>query len=296
VLALLGAVALGAGIAVLRSYGPRYRVARLLATVPRVTAADALAIAASGVARYVRVDGRIDAEDDFEDADHRPLVFRRTRLEARRNGAWQTIDESREAVPFEVREGLDAIAVDGDALEAGLVVIPRESVGTAADVPDRVPTDLPPDTPVRLRIEQVSSVEHASVLGVPVADGADGADGARLTAGLGRPLVLTTLEEREAMRVLAEGGSARPRAAAALLVAGLVLLAAAAGAWLLQATGVLAASPSPTPAQGGDPRSPGEGPGLVGDPGFALLAVALIALASIVLTLGWVRLTRTGDG
>lgn len=293
VLALLGAVALGAGFAVLRSYGPRYRVARLLATVPRVTVADALAIAASGDARYVRVDGRIDAEDDFEDADHRPLVFRRTRLEARRGGGWQTVDESREAVPFEVRDGLDALAVDGDALDHGLVVIPRESLGTAADVPDRVPARLPPTTPVRLRIEQVSSVEHASVLGVPVAGAAGGA---RLTAGLGRPLVLTTLEEREAMRVLAEGGGARPRLAAALLVAGLLLLVAAAGAWLIGAIGVLAASPSATPAQGGDPRSSGEGPGLVGDPGFALLAVALIALASIVLTLGWVRLTRTGDG
>jgi hypothetical protein len=292
-LALLGAVALGAGFAVLRSYGPRYRVARLLAIVPRISVADALALAATGEARYVRVDGRIDAADDFEDADHRPLVLRRTRLEVRRNGTWQAVDESRESVPFEVREGLVAIAVDGDALDHGLVVIPRESIGTAADVPDRVPAGLPLSTPVRLRIEQVSSVEHASVLGVPVAGGAGGA---RLTAGLGRPLVLTTLEEREAMRVLAEGGGARPRLAAALLVTGLVLLAASAGAWLLGVTGVLAASPSATPAQGGDPRSSGEGPGLVGDPGFALLAVGLIALASIALTLGWVRLTRTGDG
>ena len=47
--------------------------------------------------------------------------------------------------------------------------MPRESVGTAADVPDRVPDGTPPDRVVRLRVEQVSSVEHAIVLGVPVA-------------------------------------------------------------------------------------------------------------------------------
>ena len=53
----------------------------------------------------------------------------------------------RERVPFEVRDGLDAIAVDDAALDAGLVVVPRESVGTAADVADRVPAGTPPDDP-----------------------------------------------------------------------------------------------------------------------------------------------------
>lgn len=297
-LAILGAAALGAGFGVLRSYGPRYRVARLLATVPRISVAEAVALAARGTPRYVRVDGRIDAEDEFEDADHRPLVLRRTRLETQRRGGWRggvwrAVEDGREVVPFEIRDGLDAIVVDGDALDDGLVVIPRESIGTAADIPDRVPADLAPTTAVRVRIEQVSSVEHATALGVPVI-GDDGR--ARLTAGLGRPLVLATLEEREAMRVLADGGGLRPRVAALLLAAGLILLVAAAGAWFIGAAGVLAASPSPTPAQGGDPRSSGEGPGLVGDPAFALLVVGLIALGTIVLTLAWVRLTRTGDG
>jgi hypothetical protein len=291
-LAILGAAALGAGFGVLRGYGPQYRVARLLATVPRVSVAEAIALSRGDRPRYVRVDGRLDAEEEFEDADHRPLVLRRTRIEARRGGTWRTLEDGRQAVPFEIREGLDAIAVDGAVLDHGLVVIPRESLGTAGDIPDRVPAGLPATTPVRVRIEQLSSVEHATVLGVPVADGAGGA---RLTAGLGRPLVLTTLEQREAMRILAEGGAARPRLAAALLGGGLVLLVASGAAWLLGAVGVLAADPSPTPAQGGDPRSSGEGPGLVGDPGFALLVVGLIALASIVLTLGWIRLARTGD-
>ena len=52
---------------------------------------------------------------------------------------WVTVDEHTTAVAFDVREGLDAIAIDHDALDAGLVVVPRESVGTAADAPDRVP-------------------------------------------------------------------------------------------------------------------------------------------------------------
>jgi hypothetical protein len=51
----------------------------------------------------------------------------------------------------------------------------------------------------------------------------------------------------------------------------------------------LAASPSP--ATGGDPRSSGEGPGLVGDPLRALAIVAAVAVVAIGGTLGWIRLT-----
>ncbi len=53
---------------------------------------------------------------------------------------------------------------------------------------------------------------------------------------------------------------------------GVVVVAAAGLLWLACALATLAASPSPEPAVG-DPRSSGQGPGLVGDPGFALLAV-----------------------
>jgi hypothetical protein len=52
----------------------------------------------------------------------------------------------------------------------------------------------------------------------------------------------------------------------------------------------LGASPSPA-VVGGDPRSSGQGPGLVGDPAFALIAVIAIGLASLVATLVYVRLT-----
>jgi hypothetical protein len=60
---------------------------------------------------------------------------------------------------------------------------------------------------------------------------------------------------------------------------------------LLLAGAAFAASPSPTTAAGGDPRSSGQGPGLVGDPLAAIVAVAVVALASLGATLLYVRLT-----
>jgi hypothetical protein len=69
----------------------------------------------------------------------------------------------------------------------------------------------------------------------------------------------------------------------AWILAGIVVTAQGTGA-------ALAATPSPAP--GGDPRSPGEGPGLVGDPVLAIVAVMAIALASVVLTLVYLRLTE----
>ena len=70
----------------------------------------------------------------------------------------------------------------------------------------------------------------------------------------------------------------------------LVGAASAIGLWLSLAVPALAASPSPG-AGGGDPRSPGQGPGLVGDPLFALLVVVAIGIGSVLATLVYVRLT-----
>ena len=65
---------------------------------------------------------------------------------------------------------------------------------------------------------------------------------------------------------------------------------------LVAAASTLAAEPGATPGTGGDPRSPGQGPGLVGDPLFAIGVVVLVALVSIGLTSGYVRLTGSrGD-
>jgi hypothetical protein len=220
---IVGFVALLAGATVLRTFGPNYRIGRLLASTPEVSVGEARSLA-GGRARYVRVHGRIDAEDEFEDDVHRPLVFRRTRLELLRDGRWVAFEDRRERVRFEVREGLDGIVVDDAALDTGLVVVPRESVGTAADVTARVPAATPPTTPVRLRVDQVSSVEHAIVLGVPALDPTGEP---LLSAGLGRPLVLTTLDTGEAMRVLANGRPRRILLATACLAGGALLIVVA---------------------------------------------------------------------
>jgi hypothetical protein len=55
---------------------------------------------------------------------------------------------------------------------------------------------------------------------------------------------------------------------------------------------VLGADPTATPGAGGDPRSPGEGPGFVGDPLLAIGGVLALAILSVLLTLAYVRLTE----
>jgi hypothetical protein len=67
-------------------------------------------------------------------------------------------------------------------------------------------------------------------------------------------------------------------------------LAAVVTAWLASAAVAIAASPTPDPIVG-DPRSSGQGPGLVGDPVSALIAVVAIGIGSVLATLVYVRLT-----
>ncbi len=301
----LGIVALGGGLAMLRSYGPGYQIGRLLATTRRVSVDEAVRAARSGERRYVAIEGRIDSEEAFEDAAHRPLVLRRTRLEARLGRHWTRFEESIEVVPFEVRDALAGIAVDTAALDEGLVVITRESRGRVADLGERAPASLPRDAPAVASIDQVSAVEHATVLGWPALDEHGSPV---MTRGPGRPLVLSTLESGEALRVLARGERLRPRLAAASLVLGVALVLLGIGLAGLTAAGVVttlgpslgpspvlaaagpAASPIPT-GLGGDTRSSGEGPGLVGAPGLAILAVVLLGLAAVAATLLYVRAT-----
>jgi hypothetical protein len=66
-------------------------------------------------------------------------------------------------------------------------------------------------------------------------------------------------------------------------------------AWLAVALPALGASPTPGGAPGGDPRSSGQGPGLVGDPLFAVLVVLAIGLGTLLLTLAYVRMTARRD-
>lgn len=229
-LAVAGACVTLAGALVLRSFGPGLRLGRLLAVTPIVGIDEARAIAASGETRFVGVQGRIDSADDFPDENARPLVYRSVRLEIRSAGRWHTVDGSRRAMPFSLDAGMTSIGIDVDALGPGLVVLARESTGLVSEIPERFPAGTPPSRRARMRIEQVSSIEHATALGCP-AMGADGTP--RISAGLGRPLVLSTLERDEAMRVLAEGRRGRATAAAALLVAGPLAIVAGVAAALL---------------------------------------------------------------
>ena len=79
------------------------------------------------------------------------------------------------------------------------------------------------------------------------------------------------------------GARASARALASVLAGvGLVLVA------VLPA---LAATPTPTVELGGDPRSSGQGPGLVGDPLLAILIVVGIGVVALGATLLYVRMT-----
>jgi hypothetical protein len=220
-LILFGLALFAAGAIYLRSFGPAQRVGRLLASTPRISVEQAVALASDAVPRYVRVDGRLDSDEDFRDERDQPLIFRRRRLEAWRGRSWQILSEARDVVPFQVNEGLASIGIDGTALDVGLVVLPREAVGAAAEAPGMLPEGLDPATRVRLRVEQVSAVEHATVVGTPKLDGSGQPV---LTAGTGRPLILSTLEPAEAMQILS-GGRNRAMVVAVLLVSGLALLA-----------------------------------------------------------------------
>lgn len=230
-----GVLAFLAGILLVRTFGDAGRIGRILAGTRAVPIATAVAMAGSDDPPFVRVDGRIDAEDEFEDEAHRPLVLRLSRLDVQRDGRWMTVDVRREAVPFAVRSGPDSIAIDAEALDEGLAVLPREAVGVAADLSGRAPVtmpdDLPPDAPARYTIRQVSSVEHAAVLGVP-SQGTDGT--VRIGPGRGRPLILTTLETDEAIRLLGGGRRVRSGTVIVLFIAGAVAIVLGTG-WAIVA-------------------------------------------------------------
>jgi hypothetical protein len=286
------AACLMAGL-LLRRVGPGFRIARLLAGAPEI-AVDEVATAAAGGQRYVRVHGRIASDEEFPDEMDRPLVYRRRRLDLATEPSgrrWRTLEDEVMAVPFGLEERTAFVAVDAARLDEGLAVIVRESVGTAADAPDRVPPSTPPTMPLRHRVHQVSAVEHAYVAGAPQI-GDDGLP--LLTAGNGRPLILTTLELPEAMRLLAHGRRRTVIAATVLLAIGLGLIALGIvlAVTLLIATPALAASPDPTPLVGGDTRSEGEGAGLAGQPFVALAAVLALALVAAGLATAYVRLRR----
>jgi hypothetical protein len=226
-LVLAGIGTLVGAFVVLRTTGTGYRIGRILAAAVELPLAEVLREAGDGrVTGYLRTSGRIASDEEFPDEHDRPLVFRRQRLQAREGRSWRTVDDDRTAVPFGIEERGAWLAVDVQALADGLVVVPREAAGTAAELP---PGTLPagvtlaPDAPVRIRVDQLSAVERATVAGV-VRPGPDGEP--RITAGAGRPLIVTSLEPAEAMRVLAADHRGGVRLASALMVAGLATIVA----------------------------------------------------------------------
>jgi hypothetical protein len=203
---------------------PGYTIARVLNGAPHVSLAEAIESARAGERRYVRVHGRITSDEEFPDEQNRALVYRARKLQvAERGGRWRTIEDERLAVPFGLQERGAMISIDVDALDDGLVVLPREAEGRAGEIPDRIPPDVPPDATVRHRVEQISAVDHATAAGLPRVQSGR----VVLGKGLGRPLVLTTLELGDAMRVLSSGRRGYITAAAALLALGLGLAASA---------------------------------------------------------------------
>jgi hypothetical protein len=221
---LLILAGLGAGVLgfyLLRRSGPGWRIGRLLAAAPQLSLDDAIERARRGDVTYLRVHGRIDSDEEFPGDDDKPLVFRRRRLQQSAGRAgWSTFDDERLAVPFGLTEKGVRVDIDSDALGDGLVVVPRIADGVASDLTKEASTtplpELPPDTPVRLRLDQVSAVEHATAAGVPSLR-ADGS--VVLGSGLGRPLILTTLDPDEAMRVLASDRRGTLLVASGLLLA-----------------------------------------------------------------------------
>lgn len=296
-------LALGAGLIALsrwasRRGGTRARSARLMAGLAPLSPKEARLV---GEGRYLAVQGSIDAAEAFDDENHRPLVYRRERVLVRDGEGWRELDRAVRSVPFFVADANASVEIDAALLGDGLVVIERQWEGPVAELAasgrtyadaetSALVSDLAAKAPAlaaRVVLEQISTLDRGTAVGL-LRDG-------RLTAGgSGEPLVLTTLDRRDALRVL--GGEARGNLAVSLLalvalVAGVLALGAALVGLLgeIVALGTASPSPSGTEAVGpdnGDARNGGvaTGPGgllgLVGALLLPLLVGAVIALVA----------------
>lgn len=298
-LAALGTALIALGTWGTRRGGARTRVARLLASLSPITPSEALQLGSRiSDGRYIAVKGGIDAAEAFDDENHRPLVYRRERVLVEDGGvggdrAWREIDRTVRSLPFSVSDARGSISIDADALAEGLVVVVRQWEGNVAElhaarreyaseagsnlVADLAATD--PRRGARVALEQISTIDSAIVVG-SLRNG-------ELTAAGGRPLILTTLERTEALRLLGAGarralatslgGLLSIGAGVALLVLALFVLAA--GSAAASAVIEAAASASPTPiAPGGDVRNGGAAIG----PGGLLELLAALALPLVI--------------
>ena len=296
IVAAFGVALIALGAYGTRRGGTRSRAGRLLASLGPITPSDALRLSARfGTGRYIAVHGGVDAAEAFEDENHRPLVYRRERVLIEDGGAWREIDRAVRSVPFSISDATGSISIDAAALDDGLIVVVRQWEGSVAELFDArrdyvhaTSRDLvaqiaarDPLRRARVALEQISTLDRATAAG-RLTDG-------RLTADGGRPLIFTTLERREALRVIGTG----QRTALLVNVGGLLavgiglallllaLLAASAGvasahvatSAATTSTPIPVATPSPV-APGGDARNGGVSTG----PGGALGLLVALAL------------------
>lgn len=280
-----------------RRGGTRVRSARLMAGLAPVTPREALLV---GEGRYIAVQGSIDAAEAFDDENHRPLVYRRERVLVRDGDTWREVERAARSVRFFLTDPSASIEIDAESLGDGLVVIERQWEGSVAELAAsgrtfrdaatatliaKLSTDAPALT-ARVVLEQISTLDRGMAVG-RMQDG-------RLTAGdAGQPLVLTTLDRRDALRVLG-GESRRGLAVSALalaaLVGGMLIVGIALAGLVGDIASSAAASPPPAASQtlssdNGDARNGGvaTGPGgLLGLVGALLLPLLLGAGIALV--------------
>jgi hypothetical protein len=296
-IALIGVALLVIGVLLSRRTDARTRAGQLLAGLSPISPTEALKLAAlrGDSAPYLAIKGSIDAPEIFEDEHHRPLVFRRERVSIADEGGWRVIDTAERSLPFVVSDPSNSISIATADLADGLVVVERRWEGSVAELHAAGREYQRPETAAlvaalatsdptrgaRVGLEQVSNLDRATAAGQLV-------DG-ELRAGAGRPLVVTTLERADALRLL--GGEARGRLvsstlALALLAIGLLfLLGGVALALASPALGADAASPSPTPTpnpESGDARNGGVGVGPGGLLGLVVMFALPLLFAAIV--------------
>jgi hypothetical protein len=298
-IALIGAALIIIGLLLSRRTNVRTRAGQLLAGLSPITPTEALRLAAlrGDSAPYLAIKGSVDASEIFEDEHRRPLVFRRERVSIADEQGWRVIDVAERSLPFVISDPSSAIRIATADLADGLVVVERRWEGSVAELHAAAREYQSPETAAlvaaiaasdpsrhaRVGLEQISNLDRATAAGQLI-------DG-ELRAGAGRPLVVTTLERADALRLL--GGEGRGRlasstAALALLALGLLFLIG--GIALALASPALVAdvaSPSPTPTlnpESGDARNGGVGVGPGGLLGLVVtFALPLLFAAAVVL-------------
>ena len=268
-----------------------------MAGVAPVTPREALLV---GDGHYLAVSGNIDAAEAFEDESHRPLVYRRERVLIADGSAWREIERVVRSVPFVISDGDHSLAIDAAHLGDGLVVIERQWDGSVAELaaahrdyqdPESATlvTQLAtaaPATGARVILEQISTLDRGTAAGLL-------RDGALTAGGAGQPLVLTTLDRREALRILGSGQRASLAAGLLtllLLIVGLLLFIIGSAALLSEATSgagaALSPSPAPSPTVGsgesGDARNGGVGTGPGGLAGLIGALAAPFAVGALI--------------